>query len=103
MIVMLGDKDGQVDQPHGGPQARMERGALEHCRIHGQKKRDELASEIAKLREEIVQATRIVIGFVRTTVGQVSGFQFDCTVNDLSCPAMPQRFEVDEVADILLH
>src|SRR5262245_32254136 len=103
MIIMVGDKDGEVDQPHGRPQARMERGPREHCSSRCHKKLYELASQIAKLCEEIVQATRIVIGFVSTTVGQVSCFEFGFTVKDLSCPAMPKRFEVDEVADVFLH
>jgi len=44
MIIMVGDKDGEVDQPHGRPQARMERGPLEHCSIRCKKKLYELAS-----------------------------------------------------------
>jgi hypothetical protein len=44
-----------------------------------------------------------VIGFVSTPVGQVSCFQFGLAVNDLLCPAMPKRFEVEEVADVFLH
>jgi hypothetical protein len=72
MIIMVGDKDGQIDQPHGRPQARMERRLPEDNSIRRKKKPHELTAEIAKLREEIVQATPIVIGFVSTTVRQIS-------------------------------
>jgi hypothetical protein len=68
MIIMVSDEDGQIDQPHGRTQARMERCPLEDDSIRRKKKPNELTAQIAKLREEIVQLTPIVIGFVSATV-----------------------------------
>lgn len=103
MIIVVGDKDGQIDQPHGRPQARMERCLLEHCGIRCNKKLYELTAQIAKLSEEIVHATAIVIGFVRTTVSQLGGFQLGFTRKDLFSTPQPQRFEDDKMAHVFLH
>lgn len=103
MIIMVGDKDGQIDQPHGRPQPRMERCPLKDFGIRREKKLYEVTAKIAKLREEIVQSTRIVIGLVSTTVRQVGYLQLGFTRKDLRCPTPPKRFDVDEVADVFLR
>jgi hypothetical protein len=103
MVIVVGDKDGQVDEPHRRPQARMKRRPLEDCRIRLSKERYELTAQIAKLREEIVQTTPIVIGFVSATVGQVGRLQLGLPCKDLPCPAQPKGFEVDEMTNVFLH
>ena len=100
---MVSNKDRQIDQPHGCQQAWMACGPLEDGRIRRTKELYELTAQFAKLCEEIVHVTPIVIGFVRATVRQVSRFQLGFTGKDLPCSAQPQWLEVDEVADVFLH
>ena len=102
MIVMVGNEKSQVDQPHRRPQPGVQRRPFQDSRIRCEKQRYELHAETPKLGKEVIQATCVVIGLVSTTVGQISRRELWLIGENLPAATQPERFKIDEVADVFL-
>jgi hypothetical protein len=102
VIVMIGNEESQVDQPHRCPQPGVQRCPFQDRRIRCEKQGYKLRAETSKLSKEVIQATCVVIGLVSATVGQISRLELCLISENLPGATQPERFKIDEVADVFL-
>lgn len=103
MIVMVRHEHAQINEAHRRPQTWMNRRSGENRAVGSHKESHELAPEGPELGEEIHQPAGVVIRLVRATIREIRRRELRLTSEDLLRTAQPQRLQVNEMPDVLLH
>jgi hypothetical protein len=103
MIVMLCSKERNVDQAHRRAQARMPRGVFERRPACGVQDRDELKPKGTEPTKQVIQWSRVVIRFICAVIGQIGDCELALALQQLLRASDPERFQIAQVADVLLY
>lgn len=71
MVVVLGDEEEMIDEPHRGFEARMRDGAGEGRFINLGEAVEKLNAAATEVEEDVFERTGVVIGFVGSAVLEV--------------------------------
>ena len=102
MVVVLGDKETEIDDGHRLLQPRVQRSAREVGPGHERKPFHDSAAGRAEVRENTRDRAIVMPGFVRLAVLQIGRVQLRRALVVIIEPLLPQRFEVRQVSRIFL-